>query len=563
MSCIKGEKLMNHVSLNRIKNCYFLLALFLFVIFQSATTFAQGMKPNSDYKMKLVFPFGEMEKHNSSVCDMPYRTLDGCCEPPNAVYTHDSRIGCCRTPNETHTRGTNTRCCAPATISQSRWNQTETSPCGQFCTQPSAVLNSFGKSSCCPSCTGSRWNQTATSICGECCTGTSNMSYVGAYSSCCAALPVNQERWGQTTSSVCGGYCPPASSIFSYATLNSCCSSCAEVIAFQSSNNVCGTCCSKVPNACGSAGYRVCVSDTGSAYCSSDITKCVPPTDWITGTSGEGGFSCCASCAGIRYNHTSSVCGSCCPAASQTIAFGGKTDCCQTPTANEKRWSQTAAAPCGKLCSTNLLLSVGTTSSCCPALAAGQTRYNQTTANVCGQTCSAPNQVLAFGGSTSCCASCAGTRYGQTASSVCGVCCQNWQAYNATTKACYQVRCVPGSKFQVTLNIRTEICNRYKYQYFLPGNYKFQHISGCWAEGGKGTWQARNRFVGWPPMPNCGVNERWYWTQASCEAHIKNNPGACTTYFTVTTSSNGAWMHQDGNCGDNNGYGVFEFTCLN
>lgn len=185
-----------------------------------------------------------------------------------------------------------------------------------------------------------------------CCAQPNSISTVGANTRCCVPWKAPQLRWGQTESSPCGGYCPPTSNHLTYSGYSSCCSACSEVIAFQSAPlNVCGTCCSRIPESCGSAGYRVCESTTGSAYCSSDINKCIPSTDWIAGTSGEGGYSCCAPCAGQRYGQTTTDCGSCCGAGQERVVYGADASCC--PVCTKSRYGQTATSVCGVCCDSN------------------------------------------------------------------------------------------------------------------------------------------------------------------------------------------------------------------
>ena len=241
---------------------------------------------------------------------------------------------------------------------------------------------------CCAKCTGGVRFGNTNSSCGTCCLDPNIVLTYSGSMSCCSSVAYPQTRWGQTSSSVCGGYCGTTSVVSIYSGISSCCSNCANVngiTAFQSSTNVCGTCCSRVPESCGNAGERVCAPGTGSAYCSSDKAKCTPPTDWIIGTSGEGGFTCCPSCSGTRFGHTSSTCGSCCLTGSLISSFNGSKSCC---------------------------------SSC------NGTIINQTQTNICGTCCPVGMEKITYGGKTSCCSSCfMDKRTGQTAANPCGTCC--------------------------------------------------------------------------------------------------------------------------------------------
>ena len=339
--------------------------IFLFVLLQASSSFAQN---KTSYQLKLVFPFGEAERHNASICPIQYRTLDGCCDGAQEnIYTSNNRKGCCRSPNEFLKVGAGSACCTALPTGQNRWGQTFSSVCGGHCPPPSEIRSFQTFNSCCDECnpvSGVVAFQAKGNVCGTCCSripescgnagirlcsegtgsaycsklpdkcndpddwligshgeggftccskcGTGGVRYAstnsdcgsccyapdlkltyGGATSCCTELPTGQTRWGQTTSSVCGGYCAPTSSIYSFNGLTSCCSSCNEVIAFQSNTNVCGTCCSRIPESCGNVGVRVCEPGSGSAYCSIDPAKpCSGDGYYVTGSSGEGGYNC-------------------------------------------------------------------------------------------------------------------------------------------------------------------------------------------------------------------------------------------------------------------------------
>lgn len=207
-----------------------------------------------------------------------------------------------------------------------------------------------------------------------CCRLPNTVSTVGTKQRCCFPLsPVGQQRWGQTESSVCGGYCAPGSGVAYANGFSSCCPNCSEVRAFHSGPaNVCGTCCSKIPENCGTAGVRVCESATGSAYCSVDPDKCQPATDWIIGSAGEGGYACCPNCTpgGSRYDHTASSCGSCCPQ-----WYAGPSLCCSSGcgwiTEITNGIASDTCCPTGKPNALSSVLTYGTKqfsiSTCCPA----------------------------------------------------------------------------------------------------------------------------------------------------------------------------------------------------
>ena len=417
------------------KNFIHVLA-FLCLFFASSPAFSEA-------HLKLVFPFGE--NPIVTVCPTQYSTSDGCCRPPDSVYQYSIGIdGCCRSTNEIHTIGGTTRCCLPEGAGQSRWNQTATSPCGQFCTQPSLIINSFGQSSC------------------------------------CAPLNPGQNRWGQTATSLCGGYCPTPNVISTYNGFSSCCSNCADVggvLAFQTNTSVCGTCCSQIPISCGNIGERVCEPGTGSTYCSQN-SACNHPHEWSYGTPGEGGYTCCTSCTGTRYGHGTSSCGNCCLAPNITLNYsGGPIDCCAAPTISQTRFSQTMTSPCGQFCTLpNVIASFNTSSSCCPdcvgtrwkqtttsvcgtCCATGtthelltvdtktdcclkatvsQTRWNQTNTSPCGELCTQPSTILTFGTAKACCPACSTARINQSETNVCGTCisCGTGGKFDVATKTC-------------------------------------------------------------------------------------------------------------------------------
>ena len=347
----------------------YIISIFCF----STAGSAQGLMSNNThgYQMKLVFPFGEYASFSISTCPTQYKIDNTCCEPPQSIYQYNPTTkGCCTPPNEVLGTGTNERCCTQPQATQERWDQTTTSPCGQFCTQPNAVIHSFARSSC------------------------------------CAPLTPGQNRWGQTATSLCGGHCPTPNVISTYNGFSSCCSNCADaggVLAFQTVTSVCGTCCSYVPVICGNAGERVCEPTTGSAYCSQN-SVCNHPDEWLIGSTGEGGYTCCTSCVGTRYGHTTSSCGQCCSAI------------------------------------THSMYSYSVYTSCCTVETTSQTRYNQTTTNVCGAFCTQPSIMISYGTRSSCCSSCNTNdiRHSQAAGAVCGTClsCGIGAIPNAEKNAC-------------------------------------------------------------------------------------------------------------------------------
>lgn len=312
---------------------YIFLALVFFI---TPHVFAQNVTPNDKgYKIKFVFPFGDPK--SQSICPLPDRTLDGCCDgPQDHIYEVNNKKGCCRPPQEFFTIGTS--------------------------------------------------------------------------SACCAALKPNQNRWGQTFSSVCGGDCPPPSEVRTHQTFNSCCPECAAnigVVAFQNVGNVCGTCCSRVPESCGNAGIRVCSEGTGSAYCSKIPDKCNDADDWLIGSYGEGGYHCCDKCTnGKRYNQTNSGCGSCCTNPNVTITYQGATSCC---TSLVDRYMQTAENICGTDCPSDRLVTYDTTSSCCPT-ACSTFRSYQNIINPCGTCCQSTTLDCGPAGELMC-ANATGSRY--------------------------------------------------------------------------------------------------------------------------------------------------------
>ena len=183
-----------------------------------------------------------------------------------------------------------------------------------------------------------------------CCTPPNEVHGTGTNQRCCTPLTSGQNRWGQTESYPCGGYCGAPNVVSSYNMFSSCCSNCADVggiLAFQTNTSVCGTCCSAVPISCGNIGERVCEPGTGSAYCS-QTSACNHPNEWLIGSSGEGGFTCCASCEGTRWGHNESSCGSCCTAGNEYVVFSGVSSCC--PGAQGSRYFQTSERPCGFFC---------------------------------------------------------------------------------------------------------------------------------------------------------------------------------------------------------------------
>ena len=142
----------------------FICCLFLF----STVLHAHNMTPNSNYRMKFVFPFGE--NNVQSVCPLQFRTLDGCCDgPQDHLYTLNQRIGCCRLPNEFLTVGATSACCPALPSDQNRWGQTETSVCGGYCPPASSVYSFSGITSCCNSCSEVIAFQSKGNVCGTCC----------------------------------------------------------------------------------------------------------------------------------------------------------------------------------------------------------------------------------------------------------------------------------------------------------------------------------------------------------------------------------------------------------
>ena len=354
------------------KNAVIKLFYLLLVLTPIFSSNAQNINPNTDYKLKMVFPFGESK--TVSICPINLRTPDGCCDgTQDKIYNYtDSIKGCCRQPNSVAIWGQQQRCCSAG-----------------FCQN------------------GTIYDKGENNPCGSCCSSPNSYRVYGQASSCCTPVSNGQTFWGQTESSPCGGYCPPTQEIRTHQTFNSCCDTCSEVLAFQSVGNVCGTCCSRIPESCGNAGIRVCSPGTGSAYCSKLPDKCTDPDDWLIGSHGEGGYHCCDKCTnGKRYNQTNSDCGRCCANTSVTVTYGGITSCC---TSLADRYNQTTTDVCGVSCPSNFMATYGGQSACCGS-ACTTFRSFQTTGNPCGTCCRSTTLNCGTAG-TLMCAQGTGSRY--------------------------------------------------------------------------------------------------------------------------------------------------------
>lgn len=178
--------------------------------------------------IKLVFPFGLARPGTASQCPTKYSTENGCCSSPNQIAYYNTRKICCNDCSDGATR----------------YGQTNAEPCGQCCRSDKQVDWFNGNQVCCSGCNGIRYERTEQNKCGQCCDATTNaISSYGGSQSCCPSMPANHHLMGQTTANICGSFCS-ASNYASFGGKVSCCTTTCKSRMLQTTDDVCGTCCS-------------------------------------------------------------------------------------------------------------------------------------------------------------------------------------------------------------------------------------------------------------------------------------------------------------------------------
>ena len=226
----------------------------------------------------------------TSVCPVPDRTVDGCCNAVGTVkYTSNTAKRCCTSPNILRSYGTEKSCC-PGCENDAYYEQSEGNVCGYCCTSPNELFTIGSTTKCCTKPPGAvvRWDQTEENVCGKYCNKANLMSYNGN-SSCCTGCGIGTTRMGQESDHICGICCAAGMEGIIFSGLSSCCRSCDVGRSRQTTGNVCGCYLSYPHGMLSSDAIRY--SSSSGGVCHNELGY---PASFPTIFGKFAGYSCCS-----------------------------------------------------------------------------------------------------------------------------------------------------------------------------------------------------------------------------------------------------------------------------